>query len=320
MVKAIQPKPEHSENLRKRLGDDTFNRRLRVEEGREKEFYCLLSDKFTFFKRHLIRPLQKFILKITGLYKKGYAELLSPVIRENFIYFDTKLPSDFNDYKILHISDLHIDMDDKLAIVLSDAIANLDYDICVMTGDYRNLTVGAFDKTIAKMSILKKAINKEAYLVLGNHDFLAMVPELEKLGYKVLLNEHISIESAHGEKITLVGVDDPVIYKTDSLERAFYGVDDSTLKILLAHSPRVYDKASLLNIDLLLAGHTHGGQICLPNGHHIIKNDIVEDKMLYGPWKYKTLNGYTTRGCGACGLPIRLNCPPEIVIHILKRK
>lgn len=317
MVSAIKPKPKYEESLRQRLGNEAYERRLRVEDGREKEFHCLLSDKFTFFKRHIIRPIQKAIFKITGLYKKGYSELLSPVISENFIYLGSGLPEEFNQYRILHLSDLHIDMDDRLVEALSNAISKVNYDICVMTGDYRNLTVGVFDETIKKMAILRKSIKTDAYLVLGNHDFLAMAPELENLGYKVLLNENIQIEKSSGARLSIVGVDDPVIYKTDDIIRATNGIDENTIKILLAHSPRIFDKAANAKIDLLLAGHTHGGQICLPNGRHIIRNDIVDDEMLQGPWQYKDLKGYTSRGCGACGLPMRLNCPPELAIHIL---
>lgn len=89
--------------------------------------------------------------------------------------------------------------------------------------------------------------------------------------------------------------------------------------ILLSHSPETWREAAALKFDLLLAGHTHGGQLCLPGGMPLVRNAPVPRRLLAGPWTEGTLTGYTSRGTGACGVAARLFCPPEITLHTLRR-
>ncbi len=167
------------------------------------------------------------------------------------------------------------------------------------------------------MARLRPAIKTDVYLAIGNHDFIEMVPELERAGYRTLVNESVEIEH-RGAAFTLAGIDDPVIFKTDDIEKAISGTKPESLKILLSHSPNTYAQAEKAGIDILLAGHTHGGQICLPSGKAIISHDRSPKHLHRGVWRHRNRQGYTSRGCGASGLPIRLNCPPEFVIHTLR--
>ncbi|HLJ06078.1 MAG TPA: hypothetical protein VKT26_07390, partial [Acetobacteraceae bacterium] len=72
--------------------------------------------------------------------------------------------------------------------------------------------------------------------------------------------------------------------------------------------------------DLLLAGHTHGGQICLPGGIPVILASKLPRSLGKGAWKYRAMAGYTSVGTGACGVPVRFNCPPEVTLHTLRTR
>src|SRR6187401_3241123 len=83
-----------------------------------------------------------------------------------------------------------------------------------------------------------------------------------------------------------------------------------TFSILLSHIPEVYRQAAHANFDLMLSGHTHGGQICLPGSIPIKLEAVLPRRMGAGPWQYSHLTGYTSVGAGSSVVPVRLNCPP----------
>src|SRR5690606_31536466 len=112
---------------------------------------------------------------------------------------------------------------------------------------------------------------------------------------------------------------DPHYYRADNLEKAAAGLPDGAVTILLAHSPEIYRHAAYADFDLLLCGHTHGGQICLPGGRPIICNANSPRELCRGAWRYRDLQGYTSLGSGACMVDVRINCPPEITVHHLRR-
>ena len=84
--------------------------------------------------------------------------------------------------------------------------------------------------------------------------------------------------------------------------------------------PKIYESAEEHGFDLLLAGHTHGGQICLPNGTVLVEGASVPYKFVKGQWAYNGLTGYTSRGAGPSCIAVRFFCPPEVSFITLKRK
>lgn len=318
MVIAQKPKEADAILLKERLGREYYQRRIAIEDARETEYHAFFSPKCTFAKIHFIRPLQHLFLRWTGLQEKGRREFLNPVVREREVFFGKQLPESFDGFRILQLSDLHIDIDTHLLSAISKVISLCEYDLCVMTGDYRNQTVGKYEETVRLMKELKPFIRGTPLLVLGNHDFLGMVPELERSGYQFLINESQEIERG-GEKIHLVGIDDPVIFQTHKVKKPIEKLPAGSFKILLSHSPNVYKEAQEAGYAFLLAGHTHGGQVCLPGGRPVIGNDRAPREYRKEAWEYKGMQGYTSNGIGASGLAIRINCPPEAVIHTLRR-
>jgi predicted MPP superfamily phosphohydrolase len=153
--------------------------------------------------------------------------------------------------------------------------------------------------------------------VLGNHDTILMVPDLERMGISMLMNEHVVIERADS-KIFLAGIDDAHFYRMDNIEKAVADMPHDAFSILLSHTPETYKHASHAGFDLLLAGHTHGGQICLPGGIPIILSSKLPRRLGRGAWKYHDMAGYTSVGAGSCGVPVRFNCSPEVTLHCLR--
>jgi predicted MPP superfamily phosphohydrolase len=310
------PQSSDLDRLAERLGPELYALRRQEEDDRIAEFCQYVSPKFTYIKIHIIRPIEVFIMKLVGLYSKGRREFHNIEVVENDIVVPG-LPAALDGYTILQLSDLHIDIDPALVETVSKAIAPLTYDACVLTGDYKNLTVGESAEAVALLSGLRPSIKSSVYGVLGNHDTLDMVAPLEKAGCRLLLNESVILER-DGGRILLAGVDDPYIYKTHSIAKALADAPAADVRILLAHSPTILDEAEAAGFDAYLCGHTHGGQVCLPNGYPILCHERCPRRCISGRWSSGRLQGYTSRGTGGCGLPIRLFCRPEVTLHRLR--
>ena len=306
--------------LRERLPEAHLSRRLiRQTEHVAMRFNVrsIRLSRFYWENFDLMPKALGVVLRLTGLLSRARENAIHYRVRE----FDIPiagLPPAFAGYRILHLSDLHIDEILDGGERLCQTVAQLDYDLCVVTGDYRFDTYGMHDETMARMSRLIKVLTCPDGVVgiLGNHDFIEMVPHLEGMGMTVLLNESLAIERGP-YRIWLVGLDDAHYYEVADLSRATSGVDASQPVLLLVHSPELIEEAEAAGIDLYLCGHTHGGQVCLPGGIPVIGNARCSRNKLSGRWRHGRMQGYTHRGTGASGLPVRINCPPDISLHRL---
>jgi uncharacterized protein len=144
-----------------------------------------------------------------------------------------------------------------------------------------------------------------------------MVRGLEEIGIRMLLNEYERI-IRNGQCIYVAGVDDAHFYRADNIEKAASEIPNEAFSILLSHTPEIYREAALADFNVLLAGHTHGGQICLPGQVPIMVDSVLPRRMAAGAWQYRNLIGYTSVGAGASIVPVRFNCPPEITLHHLR--
>jgi predicted MPP superfamily phosphohydrolase len=162
------------------------------------------------------------------------------------------------------------------------------------------------------------ALKGPVYGVLGNHDTIRMVPKLEVLGVRMLLNEADIIER-EGQRIHLAGIDDAHFYRVDNIEKAAEKIPHDEFSILVTHTPEIYRQAAHADFDVLLSGHTHGGQICLPGGIPITLSAVLPRAFGAGPWRHHDMAGYTSVGAGSSVVPVRFNCRPEIVLHRLSR-
>ena len=265
-------------------------------------------------RERILRPIVRTVLQMTGIYSRGMRNALQPVVRHVRLGFQD-LPARFDGFRILHLTDLHIDGIDGLAEIVADLIAGLDTDLCVMTGDYRYELVGPCDEVYPRMAEILSRVRAEHGIaaILGNHDESDIAGELEKLGVRMLINE--SFEIRRGEaSLWVAGVDDPHYYGFDDLKMALEGVPPNAFKILLAHSPEIFEEAAAADVDLYLCGHVHAGQIRLPLIGSILTNADCPRSYTYGNWQHHGMRGYTGAGVGCSFLPVRFNCPPEITV------
>jgi predicted MPP superfamily phosphohydrolase len=258
------------------------------------------------------------ILKYSGLHGIARQNCIDYRLEVNHVFLP-RLPTAFEGYTILHLSDLHTDglADDGEGIVR--IIENIHCDLAVMTGDFSFEETGVYCSTCLKaLTPIIESISAldGIYGVLGNHDTLEMVPELEKLGVQMLLNDAAWLRRGSTD-IVLSGVDDPHYYKCHDLKKALTGATPDKFQILLSHSPEIAPEASGYGIDFCLCGHTHGGQICLPGGIALYANSPCNRRYISGSWKCGDMKGYTSRGTGFSCATARFFCPPEITLHIL---
>jgi len=177
---------------------------------------------------------------------------------------------------------------------------------------------GKVDETLAAMAALRRHIEAPAYGVLGNHDSVRLVPGFEAMGIRMLLNEHLALVRGD-QHIHLAGIDDAHYFWVDNIEKAAAGIPHDEFSILLSHTPEIYRQAAHADFNLLLGGHTHGGQICLPGAIPLTLDANLPRRFGAGPWAYHAMAGYTSVGCGSSVVPVRFNCPPEITLHRLER-
>ena len=201
---------------------------------------------------------------------------------------------------------------------LMELADGLRYDLCVLTGDFRGKTFGPFEATLNGIARVRAHLKGPVYGVLGNHDTIQMIPGLEAMGIRMLLNECETI--ARGDqRIYLAGIDDAHYFRVDNIEKAGSQIPDGEFSILLSHTPEIYRQAAHADFNLLLSGHTHGGQICLPGSIPITLDSVLPRRMGAGAWQYHNMIGYTSVGAGSSIVAVRLNCPPEITLHHLRR-
>ncbi len=264
-------------------------------------------------------PYIALSLKAAGLFSWGYRNALDIVLKEHELYFD-ELPEAFDGYRILHLTDLHIDCLPGLEDIICDIVEDLRYDTCVMTGDYRLGAYGDYDRSVTEP--LRNIVNSlqapdGVYATLGNHDTRQVVPVLESMGVQVLTNETVDIHRG-SEKIRLTGTDDPYAYYSNHIVESLKTPRDA-FKVALIHTPELYREAADNGYHLYLSGHTHAGQVCLPKGVPMISHLKRAKHLVAGLWQEGSMTGYTSAGCGTSGLPVRFNCKGEITLFRLRK-
>jgi len=298
--------------LEQRLGRRHARQRLGIEKDHEAQVF---GQGINFFHIENLAPLIRAGLMATGLYWRGISNAAKVDIRHNRIE-SPHLPKAFDGFTIVQLSDLHVEMSEAAMECVIDLLGEARYDVCVLTGDYRGETCGPYDKTLAGMARVRAALKGPIYGVLGDHDTICMVPGLEAMGIRMLLNESDVIERG-GQRLHLGGIDDAHFYGMENIEKATAAIPHDEFSILISHTPEVYRQAAHADFNLLLSGHTHGGQICLPGGIPITLDSILPRSMGSGAWKYHDMIGYTSVGAGSSIVPVRFNCPPEITLHHL---
>jgi predicted MPP superfamily phosphohydrolase len=238
-----------------------------------------------------------------------------------------RLPQAFDGFRIVQLSDFHYDpfFDDS---IIRSAVAKtneLKPDLVVLTGDYvthhklygREQAAHGAEPCGRLLQGIRSRLG--TFAVLGNHDVMTdpnfVTATLERNGVRVLRNVALPFEQER-TRIWLAGVDD-VLEKHNDLDQTLKNIPSGDSTIVLVHEPDYADVVSRRHVDLELSGHSHGGQVRLP----FIGAPYLPPLARKYPWglrKVRNLLLYTNRGLGTIGVPLRLNCPPEITVVTLR--
>lgn len=241
------------------------------------------------------------------------------------------LPVELKGTTITMISDIHAGpyMNEKEMREYADVINSLGSDIICIPGDFVNYEVKDVHPLTRAFRDLKA--KHGIYGSLGNHDFF-VDPDyvanaiLNESPVQLLRNQHHVI-NIKGKDLYLLGIDDTISSGASMPEvLKYYGDMDVILKtndpnyikspkVLLCHKPYGFDILATRQPDLVLSGHTHGGQVVpFKMGNINISFASTVSKYIDGLYKIGKSNMYVSRGIGSVGLPIRINCPPEITV------
>jgi hypothetical protein len=234
-----------------------------------------------------------------------------------------RLPKELRGLRIVMIADIH--SGPYMAKAELDAyvarINALTPDIILLPGDFvqsRNEEIEAVCDAFKKLDA-----RHGVYGSTGNHDYFDdadyISNELAHAGVRMLRNEHTLIE-IKGKELALIGLDD--VRHGHPFEALFLksveGLDAQLPNIVLCHKPYYLEEASEYGVGLMVSGHTHGGQIVLARifGAVITPAALISG-YIEGHYRMDATQLYITRGIGMVGIPIRLNCPPEITVLTL---
>lgn len=215
--------------------------------------------------------------------------------------------------KVIQLSDVHIGNTIKKDFIeqLVQTVNAQNPDMIVLTGDLIDLEIGKIKEDVAPLKNLKSTYG--TYFILGNHEYFhhaqSIVKYLKTLGIKPLLNESVLIN----KQFNLVGLTDYIGYRTNYLEpdikKAYQSVNANYPTIVLAHQPKLLYELLEYKPDLILSGHTHGGQI-FPFGLLV----LLDQPYLRGLHKEEQTQLYISKGTGYWGPPIRLFASSEISV------
>lgn len=232
----------------------------------------------------------------------------------------TNLPLEFEDYRIVQISDFHLGswLNEQALDQIVDIVNQHEPDLIAVTGDFVNSNPGRYASVL--IQTLSRLFAKDAIVaVLGNHDHYSepdIIREVLRESNIIELSNQVYPIQRTSSNLYLAGVDDHLTNK-DDLERVINQIPDGSTTILLAHEPDYADISSKSGkFDLQLSGHSHGGQICLPYFGSLYLPRYGR-KYSSGIYQINGMVLYTNRGLGTSWLPFRYNCPPEIAIFTL---
>lgn len=243
-----------------------------------------------------------------------------------------RLPQAFDGYSILQVSDLHMSQIGRRETLVRSLIEQIGpVDLVAVTGDLVHTQRG-----IAPFLALAQSFHARdgAYAIFGNSEHKngvrphAFARTLADSGIPPLMNSHVLLTRG-GAQIALAGVDDPV-NDLDRLPQALSGIPEGACTLLLMHSPDGIAEAALLGVDLVLSGHTHGGQIRFPLIGAPYTHSYLGRRMSNGLYLGRALRRvigirpgrtqlYVSRGIGISGLALRFLTRPELTVITLRR-
>lgn len=212
---------------------------------------------------------------------------------------------------LLHITDIHAGYFQSSADILRlRSLLPETPDFILLTGDQMH------NAHVPFLSLLKEALfqlpaKQGKFQVAGNHDHRVgeqvLYEALQSAGVVALDDEHVMMETPAGP-LVIAGVDD--IHYGGNLARALAGRPEGVPVVLLSHRPEIFPNAAKAGVLLVLAGHTHGGQVCL--GSWLCLSDVEEPHWRKGVYRQGNSWMFVSSGLGTTGMPVRLFSPPDV--------
>lgn len=265
----------------------------------------------------LLRSLAAGLVQVA---RRAFAEPFLLSVEETTVSL-RRLPRALDGLRVVQLSDIHHSpFTSREQIERAVETANgLDPDIIALTGDYVSHEREYAAPCAEMLGRLRARCG--VYAVLGNHDHwvdAALITDLFRAeGITVLVNEGMRFEHPErpGASFWLAGVDDTMVGQED-LSLALAGSRADELKLLLAHNPLVLRRAAREGVDLVLSGHTHGGQVTWRS--ETSRSGRPRRRLLRGLGRQGDTQIYVTRGLGTVVLPVRYGCLPEVSLLELK--
>jgi predicted MPP superfamily phosphohydrolase len=296
-------------------------RAFRIAEGPEIELSFLPTNRRTFIRLTATAGVAALVADTT-LFEPNRPRIVRQEIALR------RWPARLEGFTIALISDFHYDPYFSIHPLHSSIpmVNDLHPQLIVLTGDFISVPLfgdGAKAASAAEpCAQLLRQLHAPygLWAVLGNHDVLTdpdrITHALRSEGINVLSNQSVPIEG-NGARFWLGGVDD-VLGHTADLAATLHDVPAEESVVLLAHEPDYADYVARYPVDLQLSGHSHGGQVRVPFLPPLYLPDLAR-KYIWGLYKIAGLTLYTNPGLGTVGVPVRLNCPPEITLLTLRR-
>ena len=261
-------------------------------------------------------------LRATPLYARGRANALD-LRRVELVLKIRGLPPSFDGYRILHLSDTHLDVLPELVPVVHDLLDGAEVDLLALTGDVHGHHAAPVSHSAGLLGEALRGVKVTGprLAILGNHDSQGIADQLMAMGFDVLVNRSVAIHRGAG-RLVFTGLDDVNSFYTDAARRELdahglpVGADEC--RIALIHSAEMADHAARAGYALYLAGHTHGGQICLPGGRPLVTTLHRCRHGAVGLWREGDMIGYTSSGVGVAHPPVRFNCRGEVAFITLR--
>jgi predicted MPP superfamily phosphohydrolase len=246
------------------------------------------------------------LLRLTPLQAWGVRNALDLQLTE--LEFVLKgLPAAFDGYRILHVSDTHLDILPAIADAAAPMLDGIEVDLLALTGDIQGLPRNSIAQSVRPLARALRGVRvrDRRLAVLGNHDPAEMVEALQPLGFETLVNRTLTLRRGDAA-VHVTGLDDIHSFYTPAARRALDAPHEG-FRIALIHSPEMADHAAAAGYGLYLSGHTHGGQICLPGGRVVFSQLVRCQHAASGLWRDGDMVGYTSPGLGVSPPMVRFN-------------
>jgi predicted MPP superfamily phosphohydrolase len=225
------------------------------------------------------------------------------------------LPPALRGLRLLHLTDLHLRDHWPVGLTaLLERIATNPPDLILFTGDFvdnKSDYRPALPHLLRFLNDLTSRLG--TYAITGNHDGLALPGALADAPLTLLSGRRLCLRHQEAQ-LELIGLPGPFRYDlTASFIQSMPPPAPDVPRIILSHFPGHFPAAAPLKPALFLAGHTHGGQICLPGGVPIIRHDPMPRRLCHGIHRLEGCWYIVGRGIGFSGYPVRLFCPSQVV-------